>query len=184
MREAFRRLPREESEHFVKQALKSMGFEGNGTVAYPDPQPLETTFWYEVRFHASEALNLPGSGAFWISSWIPVPINLGSISHEAVDRSPAVDAKCSAGILVEHYDLALPTAAQILSMPEGVHVESPPVRYDSRYRMDERHHLMAERRYEDLSEGPVCVAETVALWRSAMKPIWRDVRQQLLYRQQ
>ena len=135
MRAAFRRADVSESDRFVKQALKSMGFEGDGTVNYPDPQPLEATFSYEVRFHASEALNLPGSGALWISPWFPVPINLPSIGHQAVDKSPAVDSTCSGGLLVEHYDLALPASMQILSMPEGAHVESPFLRYDSRYRL-------------------------------------------------
>jgi hypothetical protein len=183
MRAAFRRADVSEADRFVKQALKSMGFEGDGTVKYPDPQPLEATFSYEVRFHASEALNLPGSGALWISPWFPVPINLPSIGHQAVDKTPAVDSTCSGGLLVEHYDLALPASMQILSMPEGAHVESPFLRYDSRYRLDEHHHLAAERRYEDLSEGPVCTAERVAAWRIAVTPMWRDLRQQLLYRQ-
>ena len=184
MREAFRRAPREESDRYVKQALKSMGFEGEGTIDYPDPQPLEATFSYEVRFHASEALNLPGSGAFWISPWFPVPISFASIGHQAVDKSPPVDSTCSGGTLVEHYDLVLPAGMQILSMPDGARVESPLARYDSRYRLDEQHHLLAERRYEDLSDGPVCMADTVAAWRIAMAPMWKDLRQQLLYRQQ
>ena len=41
MREAFRRASRDEAERYVKQALKGMGFDGEGTIAYPDPQPLE-----------------------------------------------------------------------------------------------------------------------------------------------
>jgi len=73
---------------------------------------------------------------------------------------------------------------QILSMPDGAHVESPFARYDSSYRLDERHHLAAERRYEDLSDGPVCMAATVSALRIAVAPMWKDLRQQLLYRQQ
>lgn len=184
MREAFRRGHREDSDRYVKQGLKSMGFEGEGTITYPDPQPLESTFSYEVHFHASEALNLPGSGAFWVSPWFPVPTHLGAIAHQAVDKSPAVDSTCSGGTLVERYDLALPAGMQILAMPDGAHFESPAARYESRYRLDERHHLSAERRYEDLSEGPVCAAATVSAWRLAAAPMWKDLRQQVLYRQQ
>ncbi|HET8869309.1 MAG TPA: DUF3857 domain-containing protein, partial [Aquabacterium sp.] len=184
LREAFRRMPREESDRYVKQTLKSLGFEGEGSVSYPDPQPLEATFSYEVRFHASEALNLPGSGALWIAPWFPGPLNLASIGHQAVDKSPAVDSTCSGGLLVEHYDLALPAGMQVLSMPDGAHAESALARYDSSYQLDEHHHLVAERRYTDLSEGPVCTADIVTAWRTAMAPMWKDLRQQLLYRQQ
>ena len=183
-REAFRRASREESDRYVKQALKSMGLEGVGTITYPDPKALEATFSYEVRFHASEVLNLPGSGAFWVSPWFPVPLHLASIAREAVDKSPAVDSTCSGGTLVEHYDLALPAGMQILAMPDGAHFESPLARYDSHYRLDEQHHLAAERRYEDLSVGPVCMAATVTAWRIAAAPMWKDLRQQVLYRQQ
>jgi transglutaminase-like putative cysteine protease len=184
MREAFRRASREESDRYVKQALKSMGFEGAGTIAYPDPQPLETTFSYEVHFHATDALNLPGSGAFWVSPWFPVPMYVAAIAHQAVDKSPAVDSTCSGGMLVEHYDLALPAGMQILAMPDGAHFASPLARYDSHYRLDEHHHLVAERRYEDFSEGPVCPADSLTAWRIAATPMWRDLRQQVLYRQQ
>lgn len=183
MREAFRRASREESDRYVKQALKSMGFEGDGTLTYPDPQALEATFSYEVHFHASEALNLPGSGAFWVSPWFPAPLRLAAIAHEVVDKSPATDSTCSGGTLIERYDLKLPAGMQILSMPDGAHVESPLARYDSRYRLDEQHHLAAERSYVDLSDGPICPAATVTAWRVALAPMWKDLRQQLLYRQ-
>jgi transglutaminase-like putative cysteine protease len=183
MREAFRHVPREESDRFVKQALKGMGFEGEGTISYPDPQPLESTFSYEVHFHAGEALNLPGSGAFWVSPWFPVPYRLALIAHQSVDKTPAVDATCSGGTLVEHYDLALPAGMQILSMPDGAHFDTPLAHYDSRYRLDERRHLVAERRYEDRSEGPVCTAAMMTAWRTAATPMWKDLRQQVLYRQ-
>ena len=182
MREAFRRASRDESERYVKQALKGMGFEGEGTIDYPDPQPLEATFWYEVRFHANEAMNLPGSGAIWISPWFPVPVGMAVIAHGTADKSPAVDSSCSGGLLTEQYDLALPAAMQILSMPDGAHIDSPLARYDSRYELDGRHHLRAERRFADLSEGPVCPAATVSAWRTALTPMWKDLRQQLLYR--
>jgi len=184
MRAAFRGASREESDRYVKQALKNMGFEGEGTITYPDPQPLEATFSYEVHFHATEALNLPGSGAIWVSPWFPVPIQLAAVAHQAVDKSPAVDTTCTGGTLVERYDLALPAGMQILSMPDGAHVETPFARYDSHYRLDERHHLAAERRYVDASDGPLCPAASVTAWRTAMAPMWKDLRQQLLYRQQ
>jgi transglutaminase-like putative cysteine protease len=183
MREAFRRASRDESERYVKEALKGMGFDGEGTIAYPDPQPLQPTFSYEVRFHASEALNLPGSGALWISPWFPAPLRLAAVAHQAVDKSPAVDSTCSGGTMVERYDLALPAAMQILSMPDGAHVGAPMARYDSRYELDARHHLSVERRYVDLSEGPICPAASVTAWRAALAPMWKDLRQQLLYRQ-
>ncbi len=184
LREAFRRASRDESDRYVKEALKGMGFEGEGTIVYPDPQPLEATFSYEVRFHASDALNLPGSGALWISPWFPAPLRLAAVAHQAVDKSPAVDSTCSGGLLVERYDLALPAAMQILSMPDGAHVEAPAARYDSRYGLDARHHLSVERRYVDLSDGPICTAATLTAWRVALTPMWKDMRQQLLYRQQ
>ena len=183
LREAFRRASRDESDRYVKEALKGMGFEGEGTIVYPDPQPLAATFSYEVRFHASEVLNLPGSGALWISPWFPAPLRLAAVAHQAVDKSPAVDSTCSGGLLVERYDLALPAAMQILSMPDGAHVETPAARYDSRYELDTRHHLSVERRYVDLSDGPICTAATVTAWRVALTPMWKDMRQQLLYRQ-
>jgi hypothetical protein len=183
MREAFRNVPPEEADRFVKKALKSMGFEGEGTITYPDPQPLESTFSYEVHFHAGEALNLPGSGAFWMSPWFPVPLRLALIARQSVDKAPAVDSTCSGGTLIEHYDLALPAGMQILAMPEGAHVDTSLARYDSRYRLDERNHLVAERRYEDRSEGPVCAAATMTAWRTAAVPMWKDLRQQVLYRQ-
>jgi hypothetical protein len=184
MREAFRRASREESDRYVKEALKSMGLEGEGTLTYPDPQPLEATFSYEVRFRASEALNLPGSGALWVSPWFPAPIRLASVAHQAADKSPPTDTTCSGGTLIERYDLALPAGMQILSMPDGAHVESPLARYDSHYRLNEQHHLSAERVYVDLSDGPICPATSVSAWRVALAPMWKDLRQQLLYRQQ
>ena len=183
MREAMRRVPRDEADRYVKQALQGMGFQGEGSIAYPDPQPLEATFSYEVRFHAGEALNLPGSGAFWVAPWFPVPLRLALIAHQSVDKAPAVASTCSGGTLTERYDLALPAGMQILAMPDGAHADSPIARYDSGYRLDERHHLVAERRYEDRSDGPVCSAATMTAWRAAMAPMWKDLRQQVLYRQ-
>jgi transglutaminase-like putative cysteine protease len=183
LREGFRRASRDETDRYVKEALKGMGLEGEGTIAYPDPQPLEATFSYEVRLHASDALNLPGSGALWISPWFPAPLRLAAIAHQAVEKSPAVDSTCSGGLLVERYDLALPPAMQILSMPDGAHFDTPASRYDSRYEIDARHHLLVDRRYVDLSDGPICSAAKVTAWRTALAPMWRDLRQQLLYRQ-
>lgn len=183
MREAFRRVSRDEADRFVKEALQGMGLQGEGSVTYPDPQPLEAAFSYEVRFRAGEALNLPGSGAFWVSPWFPVPLRMALVAHESVDKTPAVDSTCSGGTMVERYDLALPAGLQVLAMPEGAHVDTPLVRYDGRYRLDERHHLLAERRFEDRSDGPVCTAATVTAWRAAVAPMWKDLRQQVLYKQ-
>jgi len=182
MREAFRRGSRDEQERYVKQGLKSLGLEGEGTIDYPDPQALEATFWYEVRFHANDAMNLPGSGAIWISPWFPVPIGLAAVAHGTVDKSPAVDSTCTGGSITEHYDLALPAAMQILSLPDGADIDSPVARYDSHYEVDARHHLSVERRFVDLSDGPICPAAMVSAWRVALTPMWRDLRQQLLYR--
>jgi hypothetical protein len=183
MREALRSVPAGESDRFVKEALKGMGLEGEGTIAYPDPQPLEATFSYEVHFHAADALNLPGSGAFWVTPWFPAPLRMGLIARQAVDKAPAVDSACTGGTLVEHYDLALPAGIQILAMPDGAHFDTQLSQYESRYRLDERNHLVAERRYEDHAEGPVCTAATMIAWRTAAAPMWKDLRQQVLYRQ-
>ena len=126
---------------------------------------------------------MPGSGAIWISPWFPVPIHLASIAHGAADKSPPVDSTCSGGLLVERYDLALPAALQILSMPDGAHVETPVARYDRHYKLDWRHHLSVERRFVDLSDGPICTSAAVSAWRAALVPMWENLRQQLLYRQ-
>ena len=112
-----------------------------------------------------------------------MPIHLAVVAHAAADKSPPVDSTCSGGQLVERYDLVLPAALQILSMPDGAHVETSFAHYDSRYELDSRHHLSAERRFVDFSDGPVCTAATVGAWRAALAPMWKDLRQQLLYRQ-
>lgn len=184
MRAAFRNASQEDADRVVKEALKGMGFDGDGTIAYPDPQPLATTFSYEVRLHASGVLNLPGNGAMWVLPWSIVPIPMAALAGQLADKSPAVDIACSGGTLVERYDLALPAGLQILAMPEGAHVQSGDNAYDSHYRVDERHHLVADRRLVDGAPGPVCKADAVAAWRVAFAPMWRDMRQQLLYRQQ
>lgn len=183
MRTALRRMPKDEGDEFVKHALKGVGLQGEGHLTSDDPQPLEATFSYEVRLHATDTLNLPGSGALWLASWFPTPMQLAAIAHAAVDRTPPVDTTCGGGTLVERYDLALPAGLQVLAMPEGAHVDGATVRYDARYRLDERRHLVAERRFEDRSQGPVCTAASVAAWRASAAPMWKDLRQQVLYRQ-
>lgn len=75
----------------------------------------------------------------------------------------------------------MPEKLSVLSLPDATAFNPPVVSYESSYRIDGRV-LKVRRALDDKSPGNVCRAALLKGYKAAQQPVWKNVRQQVLYK--
>lgn len=110
---------------------------GTGDITHPVPTDLSNTWIVKSQFELDPVINLPGPSAFTI----PNGLSPGFIRARAKDRTfnnrryPYV---CGSERHVEHIELTIPNNVRITKIPGPITAETPPMRFESTYKLNGR----------------------------------------------
>ncbi len=182
LRVGLKSLSKDQLETAVKQHFERSRIPADGKLLKTsDLQQRTDAFSYEASFKTQPLIRLGAAGAFGIGpilfSAAPVP----AFAQYAVKRAEDHPTLCFSSHSEEEYEITLPDNMQVLSVPEGIAVNSALVSYESSYKLEGRV-LRVKRSVTDRMPGNVCTAEVNAAYREAMQPLLNDLRQQVLYK--
>lgn len=183
MREAFRRVTRDQLQNMVKEVFAGGNLQATGTVTHEDPQALLDTFSYEASFDVKRLLNATGAGGFSLAPMFVAPASIARFVQGAMaENSGNHEGSCSSGRSVERYTVNLAPRMEVLAVPENAGFNSRLVGYESTVTRPGPREVQVQRVLDDRTPGNVCSAETRREFRDAMAPVLDDIRQQVLYR--
>jgi transglutaminase-like putative cysteine protease len=165
----------------VKGYFRGMGLEAEGTLTRGDVTSMSDRYQFEATFKVANLIPYPGSGAFYVT---PLFFNVAPVAHFAQQATVPMgdyDGACSSGYTEEEFEITLPEKLSVLSLPDATAFSSPVVSYESSYRIDGRV-LKVRRALDDKSPGNVCRAALLKEYKAALQPVWKNVRQQVLYK--
>lgn len=182
MRLGFKGLSKDQLETVVKRHFEGSRIPADGQlVKHSDPQQRSDDFSYEAKFESKPLLRLGAAGAFGIGPFLFSAAPVPAYAQYAVKPAEDHPTLCFSSSSEEEYEITLPDNMQVLSVPEGIAVNSALVSYESSYKLDGRV-LHVKRKVTDRMPGNVCTAEVNAAYREAMQPLLNDLRQQVLYK--
>lgn len=167
-------------ELFVRSILEKSGYTGTGTLTKGDPRELSDSYAWGLKYHLTNAMNLPGPGAVYIQSASPSAHSIAAEINGVNRPDPTLDRDCMGDIAIEEFSLDLPKNIKITALPKDVHLNDGRVRYDSTYRQ-EGNTVTAIRRFEDRTEGPICSPESCREFKSIAREVMKDLKAQLIY---
>lgn len=182
MRVALKALNKDQLENVVKRHFEASRIPAEGQLLKTsDLQQRTDEFSYEARFQTQPLLRLGAAGAFGIGPFLFSTAPVPAYAQYAVKPAEDHPTLCFSSHSEEAYEITLPDNMQVLSVPEGIAVNSQLVSYESSYRLEGRV-LHVKRSVTDRMPGNVCPAEVNAAYREAMQPLLNDLRQQVLYK--
>lgn len=183
MRDAFRRISRDQLQNLVKEVFAASNLQASGSVTHEDPQALLDTFSYEASFDVQRLVNASGSGGFQLAPMFIAPASIVRFVQGAMgDVGGNHASTCTAGRSEERYTLQLAPRMQLLAVPDNAGFNSRLVGYESTVTQPSPREVRVQRVLEDRTPGNVCSGETRREFRDAMAPVLEDIRQQVLYR--
>lgn len=165
---------------FIRQMLENNGFTGTGTLIKADPRQLSDQYTYGMKYHITNALNLPGPGAMHIYPVFSSGRAIQGVVSGSNMPEPKLDFVCLGDILTEEYTIEFPKNVKIIALPKDVHLVGSLVRYDATYHQ-EGSTVSVVRRYEDRTPGPVCTPQDNIEFRPIARDIIKDLKTQLIY---
>jgi len=180
-RQQFKQVPKDQEAAVVKAVFREAGLEAEGTLDRGDTSALSDRYAYETEFKVRNLIPYPGSGAFQI---VPLFYSQAPVAHfaqQAVQPLGEVDGLCTSASSSEEFEITLPAAMQLLSLPDGLAFNTPLISFEASYKLEGRV-LRVQRRLEDRSPGNVCSAETMRQFKASLEPVMKHLRQQVLYK--
>ncbi len=165
----------------VRRMLTGNGFIGVGTLIRPDPKGPPDHARHGGEFHLSEVLDLPGPGAWPISSPYGSGISVGSMRAILNEAPRTVDFECSAwGYRRDEFTLKLPPGSKLLAVPRDRSVKAKWASYQSHY-TSEGNVLTVVRDLQDNTPGPVCSPQDAEALKPFAAEVLKDLRAPLMY---
>lgn len=171
----------QQRKDFVKDMFRGANLDADGAIEFEDPARLSDRFRFSGRFKVTRALAFPGAGALSIAPWFYNEAPVVRWAQQAVPPVEPFDSVCTSGSSIEEYEITLPAAMQVVSVPESTAVNTPLLGYEASYQLDGRK-LTVRREVQDRTVPQICSAETTRAFREAAQVVLKDVRQQLLYK--
>lgn len=182
MRIGLKALNKDQLDNVVKRHFEGSRIPADGQLLkVSDLQKRSDEFSYEAKFQTQPLLRLGAAGAFGVGPFLFSSAPVPSYAQYAVAPAGDHPTLCFSSHSEEEYEVTLPDNMQVLSVPEGIAVNSALVSYESSYRLEGRV-LHVKRSVTDRMPGNVCTAEVNAAYREAMQPLLNDLRQQVLYK--
>lgn len=182
MRIGLKALNKDQLDNVVKRHFEGSRIPADGQLLkVSDLQKRSDEFSYEAKFQTQPLLRLGAAGAFGVGPFLFSSAPVPSYAQYAVAPAGDHPTLCFSSHSEEEYEVTLPDNMQVLSVPEGIAVNSALVSYESSYRLEGRV-LHVKRSVTDRMPGNVCTAEVNAAYREAMQPLLNDLRQQILYK--
>lgn len=182
MRVGLKQLNRDQLETVVKRHFEGSRIPADGQlIKTSDLQQRSDDFSYEAKFQTQPLLRLGAAGAFGVGPFLFSAAPVPAYAQYAVKPAEDHPTLCFSSHSEEEYEITLPDNMQILSVPEGIAVNSQLVSYESSYKLEGRV-LHIRRSITDRMPGNVCAPEVNAAYREAVQPLLNDLRQQVLYK--
>lgn len=180
-RRRFKTLSSDDESAAVTRYFRSVGLEGEGRIVRGDDHTLTDRYEYEASFKIKNMIPYPGSGAFYVSPLFYSEAPVARFAQQAMMPFGDVDGACTSAISEEEFDITLPEKMSVLALPDPIAFNSPLVSFESSYSMDGRV-LKIRRKLDDRSPANVCSAQTLKEYKAALEPVWKNLRQQVLYK--
>lgn len=181
VRQHFKRLSPQQEKDFVHDMLSQGNSEAEGSIVHGDDAARSPEYRYSAEFSAKDLVQFPGSGSLYIYPLIFTPFGVHQFVAGVSGPAESVEIACSGGRSEEDYEIALPESMTVLSLPEDTKVSTDLVDYEASHVLKD-HVLSVHRVLVDKTDGPICSPELIGRYRSAMQPVQKNLRQQMLYR--
>lgn len=181
LRQWARDLPKEKEEDFIKDLFRSAGLVATGRLLKDDPAGLSDTYHYILQIDRAEKyVRFPGSGAFYL---YPPGGMMAIDAHvdPGMDQKIDYDVACSNGLFQESYEIELPDAMNVLSIPNAMEVQSSVQSYQAHYALQGKK-LVASRVFADSTSTSLCAPEISAEYSKLGGPVKENLQEQVLYK--
>ena len=176
-----RELPREKEEDFVKDLFRSAGLIATGRLLKDDPTGLTDSYHYVLVIDRAEKyVKFPGNGAFYL---YPPGGMIAIDAHvdPGIDQKIDYDVACSNGLFQESYEIELPAAMNVLSIPNAMETKGSVQSYQASYTL-QGNRLVAHRVFADSTPTNLCAPEISAEYSKLGGPIKENLQEQVLYK--
>jgi hypothetical protein len=144
-----------------------------------DPRKPSDNYSYDSKFHVTNAMNLPGPGAFALRPVLgAMPIAASLIGVNLPDRT--LNFGCFGGTSVEEFVIHLPKNARIVALPKDVHLTGSIMRYNATYASD-GNTISVLRKLEDSGTTNLCTPVMDKELRPMQRSILKDLQAQVIY---
>lgn len=165
----------------VQRALAHNGFTGTGTLTGADPQALTPSYEYSSSYKVSDAVNLPGPGAFRIRSPFSGSGSLATFVAGANLPARTVNFQCFGATVEDQYTIQFPKNVHVLAIPKSVDAHGRNIEYKATYRL-KGNTVTVIRKLQDRTPGSVCTPADARALKSFAPAVQRDLRAQIVYR--
>lgn len=176
-----RELPKEKEESFVADLFRSAGLVASGRLIKDDPAGLRDNYRYTMVIDKAEKfVKFPGTGAFFL---YPPGGMAAIVDHvdPGIDQKIDYDVACSNGVFTESYEIELPAAMNVLSVPAALELRSNVQTYRADYALRDNT-LVAQRVFADTTPTSLCSPEISAEYSKLGGPIKENIQEQVLYK--
>jgi transglutaminase-like putative cysteine protease len=175
-------LKGQEQRDFVKNTLGAYGLRARGTVETSDVQALSDEFEYTIKFDIDNYLRSGGStGSLYLGPVMSTPFSVVRFASMEDRPAPKRRQLCYGFHSTETYEIELPAAMELLSIPDDADLKGTLIDYKASYKRT-GNQLIVARSVDDKSPGGICEPELYAQFLKQAEPVSENLRMQLLYK--
>jgi transglutaminase-like putative cysteine protease len=152
---------------------------GEGKISSSDPEDFTTPYTEKSKFTLSPVTTVPGPAGFMLPAAM-MTRSLHDLARKTWVKEYRFPQQCMRRALEERYEIDLPDAVRVTSIPKGVTYDDGVLRYRSRYSL-KANVLSVERTFEADRLNPVCSTADEEGWRRFHKVLRRDLISQVIY---
>ena len=181
MREWARQLPQESRPDMVRDMLRGMGLNGQGSLDLADATAMSDKFDLTLNLtRVDRFLRIPGPGAFFVMPLVG-GTTVGNMVQTDDGEPVRYDTACTSGLAAETYTIELPKGMKISGLPPAAKLASSVQRYEASY-TQKGQTLLIRRRFEDSTPGAVCSPSIGDEYRKLGGQVVDNLKAQVLYR--
>jgi transglutaminase-like putative cysteine protease len=173
---------KEKVDDYSKSMIKRYGFEG-GKINYslddhPKSQTISTT---RIDFDVKGFLNAGSLGAFNVNPVFSSSAVFSTIKSILSKDDPSSDFYCKGEHIEETYIYHFPKNLSILAVPDSIAYSNKLVSFKADYILKDNV-LTIVRKIDDVSQGPVCKANTYQAYRELANKVMPNLKSQVVYK--
>lgn len=173
-------IPPSMEDNVIRAILAGSGFVGTGTLSRGDTHALSDTFSYGLKYHLTNAMNLPGPAAIHIIPIMPGALPTGSSAQQLNMPESKHNYPCHGHITTEEYVIKLPKSVKVISLPRDVRNSNGIAGYEASYRLDGTT-ITVTRKFESREPDNLCTPEDDRNFRVIAMEVLKDWKSQVIY---
>lgn len=170
----------QDKQQVVSHFLSQRGLAGTGEFTHAEPRAHADAFWYALTYRASNGWNVPGPGAITPGTVMSPVMPLSRFGTLVSAPARKLDYFCIGGTSVEEITYVFPPGVRILSVPRGMRIDTPALKYESSYRRDGQV-VTVLRKSTEPHDSKLCSPADFEQARKSAAGIVRDLQAQILY---